>query len=50
VWVRQLKPLATSAALVAQHRVPVLSGPFNLAAQRADRFSEQELQALLQPT
>lgn len=45
---RQLEPLETFAALAAQHRAPVLRGPFNLEARRAAGFSEQELQALQQ--
>lgn len=45
---RQLEPLATFAALAAQHKAPILRGPFNLEARRAAGFSELELLALLE--
>jgi uncharacterized ferritin-like protein (DUF455 family) len=43
---RGLAPLATYAALVAQHHPAPLRGPFNLAARREAGFSEAELVAL----
>jgi uncharacterized ferritin-like protein (DUF455 family) len=41
-----LEPVATYARLAAEHRAPVLRGPFNLAARREAGFSESELAAL----
>jgi uncharacterized ferritin-like protein (DUF455 family) len=41
-----LEPVATYARLAAEHRAPVLRGPFNLAARREAGFSELELAAL----
>ena len=43
---RGLAPVATYAALAAQHGAPRPRGPFNLAARRAAGFSEDELSAL----
>jgi len=40
---RGLDPIATYAALAAEHGAPRLRGPFNLAARRAAGFSEEEL-------
>ena len=40
---RGLEPIATYAALAAEHGAPRLRGPFNLEARRAAGFSEQEL-------
>jgi uncharacterized ferritin-like protein (DUF455 family) len=44
---RGLDPIASYAALAAQHGAPRLRGPFNLQARRAAGFDEAEL-ALLQ--
>jgi uncharacterized ferritin-like protein (DUF455 family) len=43
---RRLDPVATYAALAAQHGAPRLRGPFNLAARRAAGFTEEELARL----
>ncbi len=43
---RGLEPMATYAALFAEHHPSPLRGPFNLEARRAAGFSEVELQAL----
>ncbi len=43
---RGIEPLATYALLAAEHRAPVMRGPFNLEARRAAGFSESELSAL----
>ena len=40
---RGLEPIATYAALAAEHGAPRLRGPFNLEARRAAGFSEEEL-------
>ena len=40
---RGLDPVATYAALAAEHGAPRLRGPFNLEARRAAGFSEEEL-------
>ena len=43
---RGLDPIATYARLAAEHKAPVLRGPFNLEARRAAGFSEIELAEL----
>ena len=43
---RGLDPIATYAALAAEHEAPRLRGPFNLEARRAAGFDENELLAL----
>lgn len=43
---RGLDPIATYASLAAEHKAPVLRGPFNLEARRAAGFSEIELAEL----
>ena len=40
---RGLDPVATYAALAAEHGAPRLRGPFNLEARRAAGFTEEEL-------
>ena len=46
---RGLDPVATYAALAAEHGAPRLRGPFNLEARRAAGFSEEELARLALP-
>jgi len=43
---RGLEPVATYAALAAEHGAPRLRGPFNLEARRAAGFSDEELARL----
>jgi uncharacterized ferritin-like protein (DUF455 family) len=43
---RGLEPVAAYAQLAAEHRAPVMRGPFNLEARRAAGFSEPELTEL----
>lgn len=43
---RNLVPIATYAALLAEHHAAPLRGPFNLEARRAAGFSEEELSKL----
>ncbi|MHB1245998.1 MAG: ferritin-like domain-containing protein [Sulfuriferula sp.] len=43
---RGLDPIATYASLAAEHKAPVMRGPFNLEARRAAGFSEIELAEL----
>ncbi|HRY86252.1 MAG TPA: DUF455 family protein, partial [Rubrivivax sp.] len=46
---RGLDPLATHAALAAQHQAPRPRGPFNLDARRAAGFDDAELAQLARP-
>ncbi len=44
---RGLDPVASYEHLAAEHKAPVLRGPFNIPARQAAGFSEQELAALI---